>query len=159
MSNPRTRLVVIAAAVLLALAAATTTFLGARAARATADARTDALAAAKTRVPALLSYRVSSLASDLAVANRQTTGSFATDYAKILSGVVKPTASKNGISTDAEVSSAGVVAGDANKVVVLMFLTQTTTNRAQRQSVSGSRVEVTMQHAGGTWKIAGLKPV
>ncbi|GAB3854012.1 hypothetical protein GCM10028801_07420 [Nocardioides maradonensis] len=159
MNNPRNRLLVLAAVVVLALAAAVTTFVGAHGAQATADARTAALEAATTRVPALLSYRVESLAADLAVANQQTTGSFAADYAKILATVVKPTATKNGISTDAEVSSAGVVSGDANRVVVLVFLTQTTTNKAQRQSVSGSRVEVTLQRTGDTWKIADLQPV
>ncbi|HJQ04458.1 MAG TPA: hypothetical protein VJ872_03385 [Nocardioides sp.] len=159
MSKPRNRLVALAAVVVLALAAAVTTVVGAHGAQTTADARTAALEAAKTRVPALLSYRVESLASDLAVADQQTTGGFAADYAKILTTVVKPTATRNGISTDAEVSSAGVVSGDADRVVVLVFLTQTTTNRAQRRSVSGSRVEVTMQHTGDTWKIAGLQPV
>lgn len=159
MSNPRTRPAAIAAVLALALAAAVITFLGARSAQAAADARADALAAARTRVPALLSYRVESLASDLAVANEQTTGSFAADYAKILSSVVRPTATRNGISTDAEISTAGVVSGDTDQVVVLVFLTQTTTNKAQRQSVSGSRVEVTMHRTGDTWKIAGLQPV
>lgn len=158
MSN-RNRLVALATVVVLALAAAVTTFVGAQRAQSAADARAAALEAAKTRVPALLTYRVESLASDLAVANQQTTGSFAADYAKILATVVKPTATKNGISTDAEVSSAGVVSGNADRVVVLVFLTQTTTNRAQRESVSGSRVEVTLQHTGDTWKIAGLRPV
>lgn len=158
MSN-RNRLVALATVVVLALAAAVTTFVGAQRAQSAADARAAALEAAETRVPALLTYRVESLASDLAVANQQTTGSFAADYAKILATVVKPTATKNGISTDAEVSSAGVVSGNADRVVVLVFLTQTTTNRAQRESVSGSRVEVTLQHTGDTWKIAGLRPV
>lgn len=159
MNNPRTRVITLATVLALALVAVIVTILGARNAQASASARSDALQAAKTRVPALLSYRAESLADDLAVAGQQTTGNFAADYAKILTTVVKPTATKNGISTDAEVSAAGVVSGTADKVVVLVFLTQTTTNKAQRQSVSGSRVEVTMQRTGNTWKIAGLQPV
>ena len=144
-------------AVLVALAVAIVCFLGAHHAQSQADDQSAALQAAKTRVPALLSYRTESLDADLAVAKQQTTGRFSSDYAKILDNVVEPTAKKGGISTDAEVSAAGVVSHSGDKVVVLAFLTQTTTNKSQRQSVSGSRVEVTMQHTGDTWKVAGLK--
>lgn len=124
-----------------------------------AEARTDALAAAKTRVPDLLSYRNATLGADLDRAASQTTGSFAADYKKILTDVVEPTAGKQGISTSASVSAAGVVSGDRHQVVVLVFLTQSTTARGGRSSVSGSRVEVTLTPVGSGWKIAGLKPV
>jgi len=42
---------------------------------------------------------------------------------------------------------------------VLVFLTQTTTAKGNRKSVSGSRVEVTLKRNGDDWKIAGLRPV
>lgn len=154
----RTRLVGIGV-LLLALVAAAWTFVGAAHAQRVADARNAALEAAKTRVPALLSYRSESLDADLDVAAAQTTGSFASDYRRILDSVVEPTAKRGGISTEAAVASAGVVSGDGDRVVVLVFLTQTTTNEADRRSVSGSRVDVTMQRTGSTWKIAGLRPV
>lgn len=128
-------------------------------ASATADARAEALHAAKTRVPVLLSYEKSSLDEDLDRALDQTTGSFAEDYEKILSDVVEPTAKRRGISTTASVSAAGVVSGNRDEVVVLLFLTQTTTAKGDRSSVSGSRVEVTLKRSGDEWKIAGLQPV
>jgi Mce-associated membrane protein len=145
--------------VVVALAAALLAGVQARLAAATAEARTDALAAAKTRVPILLSYRKATLDEDLDRALAQTTGSFADDYRKILTDVVKPTAARRGISTEASVSAAGVVRGDRDEVVVLIFLTQTTTADPGRSSVSGSRVEVTLERSGDDWKIAGLKPV
>jgi len=147
------------AVVLLAFAVAVVAGWQARVAIADSSARSDALAAAKTRVPDLLSYESSTLAADLDRAASQTTGDFTTDYRKVLTDVVEPTAAKQGISTSASVSAAGVVSGDRDKVVVLVFLTQTTTAKGGRSSVSGSRVEVTLKPVASGWKIAGLKPV
>lgn len=146
-------------AVLVAVALAVFAGLHAHRAAATSDARADALDAAKSRVPALLSYDKATLDEDLDRALAQTTGSFADDYEQILTEVVEPTAKRRGISTKAAISAAGVVSGDSDEVVVLVFLTQTTTAKGNRSSVSGSRVEVTMERTGDDWKIAGLMPV
>jgi len=156
MTRPR----LLALGVVLA-AVAIAVFAGAQAhlAASTADARADALDAAKTRVPVLLSYDKTTLDEDLDRALDQTTGSFSDDYEKILTEVVEPTAKRRGISTEASVSAAGVVSGDRDEVVVLLFLTQTTTAKGDRSSVSGSRVEVTLKRTGDDWKIAGLQPV
>lgn len=156
MSRQRvTALGVIAFALALAVLAGFQAHLAA----AEVDARTDALAAARSRVPALLSYKSSTLDDDLDRALAQTTGSFTDDYGQILTDVVKPTAKRRGISTEASISAAGVVSGDRDEVVVLLFLTQTTTAKGDRSSVSGSRVEVTLKRSGDDWKIAGLQPV
>jgi len=154
----RFRLVAIGA-VLVALSLAGFAGLQAHRTAATSDARADALDAAKIRVPDLLSYDKGTLDEDLDRALDQTTGSFTDDYEQILTEVVEPTARRRGISTKAAISAAGVVSGDRDEVVVLIFLTQTTTAKGDRSSVSGSRVEVTMERAGEGWKIAGLMPV
>lgn len=145
----------------VALAAAAAVLLGVQAHRAgaEADARTDALAAAGKRVPELLGYDSSTLEEDLSDALAQTTGEFTADYGQILDEVVKPQAKARRISTVAQVSAAGVVRGDADRVVVLLFLTQTTTTGKDGATVAGSRVEVTMERTGDDWKIAGLRPV
>ncbi|KRA28053.1 MULTISPECIES: hypothetical protein [unclassified Nocardioides] len=124
-----------------------------------AAARVDALSAARTRVPDLLSYDAGTLERDLDRALDQTTGDFADDYRKILADVVEPTAKSRGITTKASVSAAGVVSGGTDEVVVLVFLTQTTTATGDRSSVSGSRVEVAMERVDEVWKISGLEPV
>ena len=51
-----------------------------------------------------------------------------------------------------------LVAGDSDEeVVVLVFLTQSTTSRSSPDPVvSGSRVEVTMRRVGSAWLVAGL---
>lgn len=144
---------------LAALALAVMATLLARSASADADARSDALSAAKALVPDLLSYENATLQDDLAHAGAQTTGTFGADYRKILKDVVKPTATKQGISTQAAVSAAGIISGNRETVVALVFLTQTTTARGNHSAVSGSRVEVTLKRDGDAWKIAGLKPV
>lgn len=144
---------------LIALVLTIVATLLARSASADADARSDALAAAKALVPDLLSYENATLQDDLAHAGAQTTGTFGDDYRKILKEVVEPTATKQGISTQAAVSAAGIISGNRESVVALVFLTQTTTARGNHSAVSGSRVEVTMKRDGDTWKIAGLKPV
>jgi Mce-associated membrane protein len=147
------------AVVVAALVVATVVTVGAHRAAQSADARTQALAAARTRLPLLLTYRKDHLKADLATALAQTTGSFTGDYSKILTDVVEPTARRQGISTTAAVRAAGVVSGEGDRVVVLVFLTQTTTADGHRSSIAGSRVEVTLAHARDTWKIAGLRPV
>jgi Mce-associated membrane protein len=148
-----------ATAAVAALALAILAGVQAHLAAATADAHTNALAAAKTRMPDLLSYENSNLDADLERALDQTTGSFTNDYRRILTEVVKPTAQRRSISTTASVNAAGIVSGDREEVVVLLFLTQTTTAKGDRTSVSGSRVEVTLKRSGDSWKIAGLQPV
>jgi hypothetical protein len=154
-----------AGVLLLLVAAAALTAFQAHRAAGLADARTEALAAAKERVPTLLGYDAATLDADLAAADDQTTGGFHDDYGKILDEVVKPTATQRGISTTAAVNAAGVVRGSRDRVVVLLFLTQTTTAATGEDggkggtSVSGSRVEVTMKRVGDGWRIAGLKPV
>ncbi|MBM0123895.1 hypothetical protein [Pimelobacter simplex] len=154
-----------AGVLLLLVAAAAFTIVQAHRAAGLAEARTDALAAAKERVPALLGYDAATLDADLATADEQTTGAFHADYGKILDEVVKPTAAQRGISTTAAVDAAGVVRGTRDRVVVLLFLTQTTSAAKGEDggrggtSVSGSRVEVTMKRVGDDWRIAGLKPL
>jgi Mce-associated membrane protein len=150
------------AAVLVALAAAILCGLQAHRAGAVDDARAEALAAAEKRVPDLLSYDSATLEEDLRRARSQTTGDFTADYGRILTDVVAPQAKARSISTRAVVGAAGVVRGDADEVVVLLFLTQTTSTGAggaDGTSVAGSRVEVTMLPDGDGWKIGSLEPV
>jgi Mce-associated membrane protein len=159
--DQRRRRAAATAAVLVALVLAAVAVVGNQRASARDEARDAALEAARTRVPALLSYDAATLAEDLERAGEQTTGDFEADYQKILDEVVSPTAGKRGISTRAEVAQAGVVSGDGDGdgVVVLVLLTQTTSANDQGPTVSGSRVEVTLRQDDGDWKIAGLEPV
>jgi Mce-associated membrane protein len=122
----------------------------------------DAQRAAETRVPAILSYSYKSLAHDLKAAQTNTTGAFHRDYQKLLSTVVEPSARSKKIVNKATVTGTGVVSGDAKHVVVLVFVTQTTTSASGGTPlVSGSRVNVTMTKTKthGAWLVSALNPV
>lgn len=159
MSDRRTPQVVAGAALVLAAAAAGFTTFGADRAAELADAREAAVAEAETRVPELLSYENATLNDDLTEALEQTTGGFTDDYRTVLDDLVRPEATERQISTRATVVSAGLVSGDRDSAVVLLFLNQQTTSGTGGSSVTGSRVEVSMSLDGDEWKIAGLKPV
>ena len=119
----------------------------------------EALQSVRTRLPDLLSYRYATLEDDLENALRQTTGDFTDDYAALIDEVVRPTATQRRIVTEAVVNAAGVVSVDSDaEVVVLVFLTQsTTTKNTEEPAVSGSRVEVTMRRTDSEWLIADLQ--
>lgn len=119
----------------------------------------EALQSVRTRLPDLLSYRYATLEDDLDNALRQTTGGFTDDYAALIDEVVRPTATQRRIVTEAVVNAAGVVSVDSDaEVVVLVFLTQsTTTKNTEEPAVSGSRVEVTMRRTDSEWLIADLQ--
>lgn len=159
--QPRRRplVIVMSLVVVLLLAASVYLFLGARHASDRSQARLDAMKSAKARIPLLLSYQYKTLSHDRAVALEQTTGAFHKDYETILSTVVVPTATRKKISTTAKVSSAAVVSGNSQRVVVLVFLTQSTTAANAGSQITGSRVNVTMTHTAGGWKISSLDPV
>lgn len=148
----------IVALVVLALAAAVVFGVLADRASERARDRSDALAAAKSRVPVLLSYDHRTLEADLARSKDQTTGRFRTDYAELLDGAVAEAATRKQISTKATLSGAGVVRATGSQVTVLVFLTQTTVAPGAEPSISATRVEVRMQQVGNGWKVAGLTP-
>jgi len=123
-----------------------------------ASARDEALNVGRERISLLLSYRHTTLDEDLATALGQTTGAFTEEFRTLLDDVVRDTATDRRITTQASVNAAGVVSTKNDEVVLLIFLTQSTTSRNSPDPVvSGSRVDVTMQRVGSTWKIAGLE--
>lgn len=122
-------------------------------------AATSAMAQAQTRLPTLLSYSSATLDDDLEAAVASATGSFRADYRTVLETVVRPNAESGRVSTVASVDALSVVRADADRVVVLAFLTQTTTTGRSDPTTSQSRVEATMERVGGSWLVADLDPV
>jgi Mce-associated membrane protein len=143
---------------LLLLASAALAFLAHRAQQVEA-ARRAAVSSAEHRLPALLSYRHDRLDRDLARAVDQTTGSFHDEYQELVTRTVRPTAERREVDTTATVSGAGVVRASDDRVVVLVFLTQSTVTAGDAPVVSGSRVEVTLQRVGDDWLLSALEPV
>jgi Mce-associated membrane protein len=144
---------------LLLLAAAVATSWSHRAAAARDEARDHALTAARTRVPALLSYTPATVIADLESEARWLTGGFKKQYADLVTETIAPAAVEGKVSTEAEVSAAGVVSASKDRVVVLMFVNVTTTTPVGGEpEVRGGRLRVTMVEVDGDWLIRTLDP-
>lgn len=124
------------------------------------QARHDALASARQRVPAMLSYDYRKIDSYARTAPLNTTGRFKTDLTALIARVIAPLAKQKHVITAAEVKQAGVVDASGDQVTVLVLLDQTTTSTKQKKGeLDGSRDRVVMRNVGGTWLIAALDPV
>lgn len=148
-------------AVLLVLALAATAGLltvRARGADRLEAARSAALAAAESAAVTVLSYDHRRLDRDFAEAKRLLTGPFAGDYAATSEKVVRPTAEQVRAVVTAEVAASSVVrAPSPDRVVVLLFVDQTTTStRLDGPKVDLNRVRMTMQRVGEEWKVAAI---
>ncbi|MEU7812031.1 hypothetical protein [Pseudonocardia sp. NPDC049154] len=151
----------VAGAVALVLLAATVTFglLHLRES-AVAQARTDAVAAARQAVPQLLSYDHTTLEAEIPRRLDLLTGTFRDDYGQLLHDVVLPAAAQSALVTSAEPKESAVVSEDGpDLVTVLMFLNQTTTAQGAPPDAVGSRVRVTMERPEDRWLVSELTPV
>jgi Mce-associated membrane protein len=145
---------VVALALVLTAAAVT---VKARGEDRTERARTEAVAAAESRAVDLLSYDYRHLDRDFGRAEKGLTGQFAQDYAHTTDSVVRPTAEEVHAVVKAEVVSSSVVRAAQNKVVVLLFVNQTTTStRVQGPQVDLNRVRMTLTRVGDDWKISAV---
>lgn len=151
-------LLLVALAVVVALAA-TAALLGARARSddRVEQARREAQAAAEAHAVTLLSYDHRHLDRDFARAGKVLTGRFADDYAATTEKVVRPSAEQVKAVVTADVAASSVVRASENRVVVLLFVDQTTTStRLEGPKVDLNRVRMTMVRSGGEWLVSGV---
>jgi Mce-associated membrane protein len=119
------------------------------------QARTEAVAAAETTAVDLLSYDYRHLDRDFARARAGLTGSFVDDYARTTRTVVRPTATEVRAVVKADVAASSVVRADPNRVVVLLFVNQTTTStRLDAPKVDLNRVRMTLDRVHGRWLVS-----
>ncbi len=119
------------------------------------QARTEATAAAEATAVDVLSYDYRHLDRDFARAKAGLTGSFVDDYAKTTRTVVRPTATEVRAVVKADVAASSVVRADPNRVVVLLFVNQTTTStRLDAPKVDLNRVRLTMDRVDGRWLVS-----
>jgi Mce-associated membrane protein len=129
--------------------------LRARTAARTETARTAAQAAAESDVVDLLSYDYRHLDRDFARARSHLTGRFVADYTTTTQHTVRPLAPQVHAVVKATVASSSVVRASENKVVVLLFVNQTTTStRLDAPRTDLNRVRLTMTRVGGGWKVS-----
>jgi Mce-associated membrane protein len=121
------------------------------------SARSAATAAARTAARQVLSYDHRHLDADFARASRLLTSPFKGDYAKTTRTVVRPTAVKYQAVVKADVVATSVVRGTGDRVVLLLFVNQTTTStRLSGPRVDLNRVRMTMAKVDGKWLVSGL---
>lgn len=121
------------------------------------EARAEARAAAESSAVTLLSYDHRRLDRDFAAAKKLLTGGFADDYANTTKSVVRPTAEQVKAVVTAEVVSSSVVRASENRVVVLLFVDQTTTStRVEGPQVDLNRVRMRLVRSGGQWLVSGV---
>lgn len=120
----------------------------------------EARAAAAKGVPAILSYRPTTVTSELRKERALLGKPFADEFATLVHDVIAPKAKERGITTRATVVSNGVSFVDGRTVTLLMFVNVATTERASKEPViTGSRLKVTMRQDARRWQIIGLDPV
>jgi Mce-associated membrane protein len=121
----------------------------------TASASAAARKAATAEIQQILTYDYRTINSDVAKAGSDTTGEFHQQFGTLAGQLIVPSAQQQQTVTKAKVANASVVSANANQVVVLLFVDQATTNKAQQQPQPvGSQVKVTMQQVGGRWLVA-----
>ncbi|MEU6577283.1 hypothetical protein [Streptomyces sp. NPDC046805] len=156
---------VLAVLVVLGLASSITLGSQYRDAERTRQARTAALAAARTAAPAILSYDYRRLHKDFAAARGHLTGPFVARYRKTTTTVVAPTAEKYKGVVKATVAApprggtpaASVISESPDKVVVLLFMNQVTNStQVSTPRLDLNRVRMTMVPADGTWKVSAV---
>ncbi|MFT4262211.1 MAG: hypothetical protein QM572_02420 [Nocardioides sp.] len=120
-------------------------------------ARAQVLAAARAAVPAMLSYEYDDFDSYRATALAQTTGPFRRSFERTLDADVEPAATKDRLSVEVVVTSAGVVRASRDRATVLVFLTRALTKEGEEGSTpaEGSLV-LDLRSVAGHWRVSAL---
>ena len=120
-------------------------------------ARGDASAAARSHAGKILSYDHRTLDADFEAAEQTLTGSFKEQYTSTTDTVVRPSAEQYKVVVEAEVVAASVVRASADRVVVLLYVDQTTTStRLEGPKVDLNRVRMTLVDVDGNWLVSEL---
>jgi Mce-associated membrane protein len=120
-------------------------------------ARTQGLAAARSAAGVVLAYDHRHLDRDFARASGLLTGEFAEEYAMTTKDSVRSLATKTRAVVRADVRSASVVSASPERVVVLLFVNQTTTSsRTSEPRTDLNRVRMTLERVGGRWLVSDV---
>lgn len=118
-----------------------------------------AIQTAKDATVALLSYRPATVERDLGAARNRLTGGFKDSYTSLTRDVVIPGAQRKQVSAVATVQAAASVSAEPDHAVVLVFVSQTTTEGSGAPAVTASSLRVTLDKVDGRWLISGFDPV
>lgn len=117
------------------------------------DARSTALAAAKTFSLELSTYDYHTLDKDFGAVINHSTGTFKSDFTKA-SKDLQPLITKYQATSTGRVAAAGVQDATTDSAVVVLFVDQTVKNSsATTPRVDRNRLRVTLQHSGSGWLV------
>lgn len=120
-----------------------------------AQARRDALAAARAHAEEILAYDYRTLDRDFAQAKADTTGKFRESYEDTTKSLVAPKARQHKVVVKATVSAASVVRATPDEVVTLLFVNQaTTSDLVKGTKVDMNRVRMTLEKVDGRWLVS-----
>jgi Mce-associated membrane protein len=118
----------------------------------------EATSAVLDLTPKLLNFDYRTIDDDIARAESVTTGDYWAQNG--LAGTLKPVVIAEEASTRTVVQAAGVAEAQPDRVVVLVFLNQTTSGKNLPAPRVDSRVaRVTAAHVEGKWLLAGFEPL
>jgi Mce-associated membrane protein len=120
-------------------------------------ARSQGPAAARSAAEVVLSYDHRHLDRDFARASALLTGAFAKEYAKTTKNSVRSLATDTRAVVRADVQAASVVSAAPDRVVVLLFVNQTTTSsRTTEPRTALNRVRMTLERVGERWLVSDV---
>ncbi|REF37314.1 hypothetical protein [Thermasporomyces composti] len=127
-------------------------------ARAVETARVQALRAGTDAAEVVLSYDHRRLDRDVARARRLITGRFEREYTRFVRTAVRPVAERTGAVVRAEARAASVVSASSQRVVLVLFVNQTTTLAERPEPrVDLTRVRMTMERVGERWLVSRVE--
>lgn len=127
--------------------------------RAAQSAGVSAVSAATDSTIKMLSYKPDTVQKDLESASEGLTGAFRDSYNSLTHDVVIPGAQQKQISAVATVPAAAVVSASAKRVVVMVFVNQTTIVGADPPTATASTVRVTLDKVGERWLVSDFTPI
>ena len=117
----------------------------------------EAQSAAERAIVPVLSYDYKTLDDDQAAAQAAMTSDYRKEYDPLFE-VVKENAPETGTAITTEVIASGIVRSGEDRVEVLLFVNQPTTNKQQKDPVVfKNQVRVTMQLVGDEWLIDDMQ--
>jgi Mce-associated membrane protein len=126
----------------------------------TASATTNVVGAASEGSVALLSYAPDTVDADLAAAQSNLTGEFATYYGEFAKQIVAPATKQRDVRTTATVVRAAPAEVNLDNAKVLVFLNQVTVSRDSPDPVqAASSVMVGLVKVDGRWLISSFDPI
>ena len=136
----------------------TYTVIDTRGAAPVESSRREALDAGRSAARLLFSYDYRHLAKDFAAGRATTTGKFQAEYDKTTSKLVQDVAPRYKAVVSADVSEAAVVRAEDNRVVLLVFVNQSSASTlAANPKITQSRLEMTLVRVGGHWLVRDIK--